>query len=249
MKTVVDIIILSYAKNDKLKKLTLDTVSTLSQSEDAGDISFNVIVIESNKQIKPYTYPNTSTIYPRSKFGFNKYINIGLAKSHNQYVCICNNDLIFHKNWASEIIKAFKADKTLYSASPYCANNQGIRGIEKDSGLYYGYELFKEISGWCFMVRRDIFDIIGKLDPNFKFWYSDNDYANLLTKHNLKHALVSSSLVDHLDSQTISAENEVNRQKLTTDEYIYYDYKWSHKKYWLYIYRKYREIWKRAKNK
>jgi GT2 family glycosyltransferase len=239
-KFSLDILILSYAKNDYLKNLTLQTINTLLASEDKKKISFNILVIESNKQLQSYNYPNSTTIYPKQSFGFNKYINIGLKKTHNKYVCICNNDLIFHQNWATEILNAFNSDPQLYSASPYCNNNQGTRGIKSNSGIHYGYRLFKEISGWCIVIKRETFDIIGKPDNNIKFWYSDNDYANLLEKHHLKHALVSSSLVDHLDSQTISSEDETRKKRLTADEFLYFDYKWNHRNYLKYLYRKYK---------
>jgi hypothetical protein len=39
---------------------------------------------------------------------------------------------------------------------------------------------------------------IGLLDPNYEFWCADNEYANTLWVLNIKHVLVTSSVVDHL---------------------------------------------------
>ena len=232
--TVVDVIILSYAKNDHLKGLTEQTINTLLNSENQDNIQFNIIIIESNKNLKPFNYPNTTTLYPHVKFGFNKYINIGLKNCGNDFVCLCNNDLIFHQGWATNILSEFSKDQNLYSASPFCQFSQGAEGMPLNSGLYYGYTIRKEVSGWCIMLRRQTFQIIGKPDNKFKFWYSDNDYANLLKKHNLKHALITSSFVDHIESQTLLTKKEVDRKKLTYNEFLYYDYKWNHKNYFLY---------------
>jgi GT2 family glycosyltransferase len=240
-QTRIDIIILSYAKNNYLRGLTEQTISTLINSEKRGNILFNILIIESNKSLKPFNYTNTTTIYPRGKFGFNKYINIGLKNSGNDFVCLCNNDLIFHDGWANNILFEFNRDRDLYSASSFCQFSQGVDGIRPNSGLHYGYRIRKEISGWCIMTRRQTFQIIGKPDYNFKFWYSDNDYANLLKKHNLKHALVTSSFVDHIESQTLLAEKESHRKKLTDNEFLYYDYKWNHKNYFLYKTRLYKQ--------
>ena len=104
----IDIIILSYAKTDELKQITLDCVESLLSSEKSGNIVFEALVIESNKKMSPYQYPGTKTIYPDEVFGYNKYMNIGINMTHNAYVCMCNNDLIFHEGWATEILKAFK---------------------------------------------------------------------------------------------------------------------------------------------
>ena len=116
----IDIIILSYAKNGMLKQLTEQTISTLLVSEDPAQIHFNIIVIESNKNLAPFQFENTKTIYPKEKFNFNKYLNIGISLTSKKYTCLCNNDLIFHKNWASEILKEFARYPTLLSANPYC---------------------------------------------------------------------------------------------------------------------------------
>ena len=104
-KVSIDVVILSYAKNDYLKGLTDQTIATLMDSEDPAKIYFNVIVIESDKKLQPYQFENSTTIYPVEKFGFNKYLNIGIKETSNKYICLANNDLIFHKGWATAMPK------------------------------------------------------------------------------------------------------------------------------------------------
>src|ERR1700749_4974158 len=104
MPAHIDIIILSYAKDEKLKALTEQTIATLLDSEDPEHIKFDVLVIESDKSLRPYQYPGTQTIYPDETFGYNKYMNIGIKATGNEYVCLCNNDLVFHKGWAGAIL-------------------------------------------------------------------------------------------------------------------------------------------------
>src|ERR1700761_8999095 len=118
----IDIIILSYAKSDLLKQMTIDAINSLETSENSEKIIFNTVVLESNKALKPFQYPRTTTIYPEEAFGYNKYLNIGIQMTHNSYVCLCNNDLIFHKNWATEILEAFDQHPELSSANPYSEN-------------------------------------------------------------------------------------------------------------------------------
>jgi GT2 family glycosyltransferase len=222
----IDIIILSYARDEKLKSVTLDGLQTLLDSEDPAHIHFNIIVIESNQTLAPYQYPSTTTVYPKKSFGYHKFMNIGIQMSHSPYVCICNNDLLFHKHWASEILKAFEADPTLYSASPACSMHHPAQQISLQSGIHYGYEVRKELVGWCLFFKRDMLSITGKLDPAFKFWFADNDYSKTLQKYRLKHALVTSSMVDHLESTTLKTKATTEQQKLTAGERFYYEYKW-----------------------
>jgi GT2 family glycosyltransferase len=222
----IDIIILSYAKNDHLKKLTQQTIDTLLASENPGEIKFNVLVIESNKALQPYQFPNTTTIYPTEKFGFNKYLNIGIKNTHNPYVCLCNNDLVFHKGWASEILKAMYADPDLLRATPYCSTFHPTVAYKANSGNFDAY--FGVMIGWCIFVKREIFDKIGLLDEKFTFWYADNDYCQTLIKNNVKSKLITSSFVTHLGSESLKTSVEKDQQKLTQLPRIYYNYKWHH---------------------
>src|SRR3569833_1367068 len=114
----IDIIILSYANTAALKNLTIQTIDTLMASEDPDKIRFNVLIIESAKDLQPYQYDNSRTIYPKEQFGFHKYLNIGIKETNSRFVCLCNNDLIFHKNWTTEILNAMDNDPAMLSATP-----------------------------------------------------------------------------------------------------------------------------------
>ncbi|UCS91820.1 glycosyltransferase [Echinicola marina] len=233
----IDIIILSYAKRPELRKLTETALRTLYDSELPKNIRFNTVVIESYKSAEKYDFPNTQTIYPKEKFGYHKYMNIGIEMTQSPFVCICNNDLEFHKGWASEILKAFQEDHELRSASPACSIHHPNHGIALNSGIYYGHEVRKELTGWCLFFKREILAITGKLDPRFKFWFADNDYSMTLQKHGLKHALVTSSIVDHLESQTLNTKRTRERRRLTAKERFFYEYKWEGRSYWSYLWK------------
>src|ERR1700753_58503 len=120
MPVEIDIIILSYAKDKKLKRLTEQTIETLLGSEDPLKIHFNVVVIESNKILTPYQFKHSLTIYPDEKFGFNRYLNIGIKATRHSYICLCNNDLIFHAGWASAILRAMWSHPEISSINPLC---------------------------------------------------------------------------------------------------------------------------------
>ncbi len=233
MKNNIDIIILSYAKDEHLKGLTIQTINTLQESEDPEKICFNILVIESNKTLHPFQYENTTTIYPNEKFGFHKYLNIGIKQTNNPYVCLCNNDLIFHKGWATEILKAMDNDDTMLSAVPYCPNFHKKEGFPENAPPLEGY--FGVLIGWCIFVKREIFDIIGMLDDNFVFWYCDYDYSNTLEKYKVKNCLISTAVVTHLGSESITRMDSKEHKKLTHLPRFYFSYKWHHHYYLRYL--------------
>lgn len=187
----VDICIISFAKNEDLRRVTERCIETLLDSE--KDIEFNIIVAESNPEINYDAFRGAKTIYPSKPFNYHKFLNACLSLCKSQYVALCNNDLTFEKRWASEIIERMEEDKTLFSASPLCPQTQS----KGDSLLYYGYKIREHINGWCIFCKKELFDIIGKLPEEVDFWYSDNIYSILLQKHKIKHALVATSIVNH----------------------------------------------------
>jgi GT2 family glycosyltransferase len=224
----IDIIIISYAKTDELKQVTLDCVESLRSSEDPKNIVFETLVIESNKDLSPYQYPGTKTIYPDTPFGYNKYLNMGISTTVNPYIGLCNNDLIFHKRWATEILNAFDQYPAISSANPYSENfdydtriRSGPNVIRRDNTLHMNGVL----TGWCIFVKRNIFKKTGLLDEQFTFWYADNDYDMMLRKHGIKHALVKSSLVTHLFCQSHDLLLD-KKEELTTGQRGIFDKKW-----------------------
>ena len=224
----IDVIILSYAYNDQLKSVTIDSINSLLASEDPSKIKFNIIVMESQKDLNGYQYPSSQTVYPKEYFGFHRYLNIGIEMTNAPFVCLCNNDLIYHKNWASEILKYMQDIPDLISASPICSIYHHNVGVQMYTGIWEGYQIGYEISGWCLFVKRELFGIIGKLDENFTFSSADYDYSNTLAVLGLKHGLVTSSIVDHLDKTTRSTQTQEKQIELGA-RVEYFDHKWSHR--------------------
>lgn len=235
MTREIDVIILSNANTDKLRSVTENCITSLLNSENPEEVCLNIIVIESYKAAPPYNFAQTRTIYPRAAFGYHKYMNIGIRQTQSPYVCIANNDLLFQKGWASAILKAFDSDSKLKSACPLCPVHHPTLNIFPNTGIRKGYEVRYEVAGWCILFERSILKITGKLDEGFKFWFADNDYANTLQKHGIQHALVTDSLVEHLESKTLLTKDEKEQFMLTKGERFYFEYKWGERSWFSYI--------------
>lgn len=222
----VDVVILSLAKNSTLRDMTENCLNTLLASEDPRKVSFDVVVVESNHQAPAYTQAGVRTIYLPPPFNYHRYMNEGINRCGGEFVAICNNDLHFYPGWASALLQEFSLDPELVSASPACSIHHPENGFPLNSGNHLGYGVLKEIAGWCLVFRRSMLEITGMLDERFYFWYADNDYARTLKKYNLKHVLVTSSIVDHLDSKTLKTHNSAKQRLMTKRAKYDFEEKW-----------------------
>lgn len=222
----VDVVIISWAKDEALRRVTLDGIDSLLED---NETSYNVYVVESNKDVNYDYYNNPSfhwgrkdfnviTIHTDEPFGYHKYLNIGRREGNSKYVALCNSDLTFEKGWANEIIKVMESHPEIKSASPWCPETQKDNTPHKNK-VYIGHRVRGEVAGWCIFQQRDIYDQIGELNEGVDFWFSDNIYANELQMRGIKHGLVCNSVVNHHDGNLgktgNTAINESTRQKYT----------------------------------
>lgn len=205
----IDVIILSNATDTRLMNITQQCLNSLHESE--KEISFNAVVFEQ----QPNTvYTGAITVHKPEPFNYNRFMNDGILNTSNNYIALCNNDLIFHKHWASHIIDAMEK-YNLLSASPLCPN---VQGKKKGAPVEFGYDIAHNISGWCIMTDRLLYDIIGLLDDTFDFWFSDNVYIEQLKLHDVQHALVRNSIVTHLGSTTLNTLEQKLKDDYTINE-------------------------------
>lgn len=229
---LVDVVIISYAKDDNCKNITQACLESLIRSENNFEELFNVIVVESQPDVSwNEISPCIQTYQSPLPYGYHKFLNFGRKKGKAKWVALCNNDLDFIKGWFSKILKASEADPSILSFSPICPLTQTMYGITPHSGIHIGYEIRKQVSGWCIVQKREIYDIIGDLDERFYHWFCDNDYAMTLWEKGIKHALVTDSIVMHHDKNigktTEKIVNDASEMyRLTTGSQPIFKEKW-----------------------
>lgn len=205
---MIDILIIAASKNEELIEMTQNAINTCYESR--GE--FNIIVVETFKR---HRYKNAKTLdYIRKKFNYNKTINYALKKTDGYFVGVFNNDVVFHRNWFKELRKGFEKYDCL---SPRCEKSN-----KKSIGFKEGYKLRVHLNGWAIVFRRSIIDKIGKINEDVEFWRSDDAFAQQLKTHNIKHALVSESIVNHLDSKTLNTLEAKEQKRLTYDQFHKY---------------------------
>ncbi len=207
MKNIsLDVLILSNTINDIIYEMNVSCIDSLFESESFDKYDISVLLIESNKESSYVYRTGVQLIVPDGEFNYNKYINIGLSYSNSDFVALCNNDIIFYKNWFSEIVKFHNQNNDVLSFSPFDRTNKYTPSDEyKFPFSYFGFGVRKEVAGWCIVVKRKIFNIIGSFDEMFDFYYVDDDYAMTLRKYALKHVLLTNSEVKHLGGKVSQA--------------------------------------------
>jgi GT2 family glycosyltransferase len=221
----LSVIILTLTNSEELYKMTLNCINSLKESE--TNVNFEIILIESNKNylVSNFKYPDfVKVIIPDVKFNFHQYLNIGIKASSGDYIALCNNDLIFHKKWFSEILKITELDSSILSFSPVSTVN-----VDYENIYQIGYKVRTHIMGWCIVANKKLFNKIGYLDETFDFYYADNDYAMTLKSKNIKHAVVFNSKVEHLEKRSSKKETESQSflDKYKIPQYLYKkEYEW-----------------------
>jgi len=202
-KPTVNAVILTRTVDDEVFQMTKTCVeSMLEHGQD--DATIHVTLVESGPAGAPeLVYPSPwNTIRPDSSFNFHAFLNRGIAAQQADYHLLCNNDLLFHAGWLRELLDAFKV-AGLGSASPMSPGLESQEVLRKTSRSKFklGYQIAREISGWCLLVSADTVRQIGPLDELFDFYFADYDYALELRRRNIKHALVFDSKVSHLEDR------------------------------------------------
>lgn len=224
----IDVIILSYAKNDSIIKMNNNCINSLNTSSE--NHKFNILLVET-ESTKEYKYPqeNVTVIQPKIEFNYNKFLNIGLKECKNDWVLISNNDTIYHNNFLENMMLAHQYDNFILSMSPMDDGWHRHQTFDKSTGIYYGYRTSYEVAGWSILVHKSVIEKIGGFDEQFTFWYQDNDYANSLMENNIKHALIRNSKVTHLLSKSHGLIESEKKYSMTDGLGVNFINKWQKK--------------------
>lgn len=246
IKDKLSVIILSYAIDNDIYEMNCRALKSLVESEEWGD-KLQVLLIESKKDSAyTYSFSNVEVLIPEEDFGFHKFFNIGINKTDGEYIAFCNNDIIFKKGWFSEIMKVAKANKRFKCFSPIDDSGDYPRmtldALPRDKDYYKGWKHQKHFAPWCFVWKREVFDITGPFDELIDFYGADCDEQNMMSKNALWSIVCTKSVVNHLAGQTaiVKQSGKDNKYRITDyEKYPLTEFEKKHN-YPLWIYDDYR---------
>jgi anaerobic magnesium-protoporphyrin IX monomethyl ester cyclase len=189
--------------------------------------------------------------------GFVDAVNKGIQLSDAPTICLLNNDTLVYQGWLNKMIAALYADDQIgilgpltgykplnHEDSPHCLNlHKDLLPEESRSWPLDKVNEQLEI-GWkgqtteapfvaflCALMRRELINKLGPLDPNFKFgMWDDVDYNMQVRKLGLKTVYLLDTCIYHRGRTTfdiIEKEENFNVGKLLRSNKHYLDAKWA----------------------
>ena len=200
----LSIIILSYALDDEVYQMNVQTIESLFASEQWSEGEPEVLLMESNREVK-YAYDErVRVMMPEETFGFHRFFNIGLDNTSGEFVAFCNNDIVFMPGWWSAIMRVKEQYPKFMCFSPVDSSYPMMaEEIAKGKDYTIGWENKRHFAAWCFVWERKVFDTIGRFDERYDFYSADGDELLTLRKYAIPNVLVTGSEVKHL-SQVVT---------------------------------------------
>lgn len=158
----------------------------------SNGLPINITVVENGNRTY---YTKATAIHKPGEFNFNEFLNTGAGLGEAEWIVCANNDLTFHDGWLHNLIAA--GNDVVSSHEPNDPRQADI--TENTSGDVIG----KHFSGWCFMVRRSLWESIGKFDTDVSFWCSDDAVVEQFKAAGVMPMLVKNSIVEHNASATL----------------------------------------------
>lgn len=193
-KPLVDVIMLS--KVDKYRDSMMTQKAIDSCINGSNGLPVNIIVMEGGIG----QYRNATTIPNRDPFNYNQFANKGASLGSADWIMVANNDLVFHDGWLHNLIAAGHD-----VVSPHEPNDPRQADIiENTEGDVTG----RHFSGWCFMVRRKLWQDIGGFDDDVDFWCSDDVVIEQVKAAGVLPMIVKDSRVEHIGSAWLNKQPE-----------------------------------------
>ena len=199
---IVDVVILSKASTRPLRKMTQKAVDTCMAG--ANSLPVNVVVVEGQPGIE---YAGATTFHRADQFHFNRFANQAIRRFNAEWVMVANSDLEFTNGWLHTLLGA--GQDVVSPRSPRDRRQSDI--TENEAGFVNG----RHFSGWCFMMRRSVWQKIGGLSEDVSFWCSDDVVVDQLEGAGIAPMVVADSIVHHLTSKTLKVASDADRDDLT----------------------------------
>lgn len=190
----VDVVFL--ARSDSKAKIAMTRRAIETCIAGAGSSPVNVIVVE---QVEGVAYDGATMIYQPGAFNYNAFANIGARAGSAPRIMIANNDLEFGSGWLAALLAI---DHPV--ASPVSPSDRRQRNI---TAVETGDTNGRHFSGWCFMIRRSLWEKIGGFDEDFIFWCADDSVIEQVKQVGVMPVVVPTSKVWHLGSRSGGTAN------------------------------------------
>lgn len=218
-------------------KRVYDTIECIESLQSSTFANFDIILIDNGSddgsaEILQNKFPQIISFPNDTNVGFAEGNNIGIRyalEKMYKYILILNNDTVVANDALAYLMNTIKSNskfgvvgcKILYYDNPeyiwfaggnfnYNSSKGYHYGIkEKDIGQYdHEYET-DYITGCCLLTRREVFEKIGMLDPDYFAYLEDVDFCSRAKKTGYSIVYQPKAVIYHKVSSTSSWDSPV----------------------------------------
>jgi len=139
--------------------------------------------------------------------GFHETWNLGLRMARGDYIALVNDDLLFGHLSLEHCVQAIDKFELPCVYPMHTSGPAQLERFEAEGRNVAELPLAlvgpSEYRGFCWVMTRDLQDIVGSFDEQFELYYGDKDYWYRLIKEGYPPRCIQNALVHHFEGRTI----------------------------------------------
>lgn len=239
----VSIVLLSYNHADMVKN-TIDSIMTRTFYP-----NYELIIVDNNSDTKTVKVLNSfrhfehiNLIFNPENYGFSKGNNIGMAKATGDYIILLNNDVLVTPGWISRLLNHYHDDIGLVGPVTNSIGNEAkididynpfeVKNLESEAFQYtsthWGETLeLKNIAAFCWIMSRQVYKKIGKLDERFgRGMFEDDDYCRRVRKNGYRILCADDTFIHHFGGTSFKLIESKEYRQLFDQNRKKFENKW-----------------------
>jgi len=174
----------------------------------SGIKGYEIIVVDNTPDPNEEIYGNL-TLRGHGNVGFAAGCNLGAEKSRGDILVFLNPDTQVFGNWADDMAKGIEG--SCVAVGPVSNFVAGFQKVEFYGGEDKGFRDTLLLIGFCLMIRRDVFEEIGRMDDRFFLGCDDLDLSWRIQRAGYKMRIATGVFVHHEGHTSMEMNPEKDR--------------------------------------
>jgi len=179
--------------------------------------------------------PNVRAIFNKTNIGFVKANNQGILLAQGDYICLCNNDLIFTHYWLRKLKRCLENNPKAGMVGPYSNFVSGRQQVQVNAknakeandfvaNFKMNEQVVNRLVFFCVLIRAELFrkDKCGLLDDEFSPGNFEDDYMCWLAERMGYELKIANAFVWHVGSASFKKDPAGYVKLLGRNQKIFY---------------------------
>lgn len=200
---MTSIVIPAYYATQELVEITAKCLRSLHLTE----LPDQIILVDDGSPIQATQDFSDIDIRLPENQGYSAAVNAGLEAAQGDIIIVGNNDLTFHENWLTELLRVldegFDVATCWTSDQKYKLQDK----IEQDAKF-----------GSIFAMKREVYEQVGGFDEQFRGYFADDDLRKRMLEAGFTIGKNCNLVIEHLAKATYDVtdpdDEEYQRAKI-----------------------------------